>query len=286
MKGHLLLTVAAVAIAVGEMVANPLESLAQAPPTGPGIIISISGSATISTEGMPPNGEIWVEWYSLPPGKVVEESAAPVKWAYIETTLAGSATVTGDPTPMCQFLSPGGRQAKGSERLTEPGDVEVCNYAVLPGSRTENSGAEPYVFAGLAVGGPWVEGMEDSGELYLKVEGLAKSAQISSSQFVEVEKEILKAGAMTVTIRNVTMPPRSQVVKADHYPTVRMVETGELTWSLIRQGSDTAVAKEVRKTFDMMEWAPGNADKQIVLSNDGDQSVQFVEWTVAPARGR
>jgi hypothetical protein len=284
MKSHLLLTVAAVAIAGGAMVAIPLESLAQAATTAPGIIISVGGSATISTEGMPPGGEIWAEWYSLPPGKAVEESATSVKWAYVETTLAGSAIVTGEPTPMCQFLSPGGSQAKGSERVTDPGDVEVCNYAVLPGSHAENSGAEPYVFAGLAVGGPWKEGMEDSGELYLKVNGLAKLAQISSLQFGEVEKEILKAGAMTVIIRNVTMPPGSQVVKTDHYPTVRMVENGELTWGLIPQGSDAAAPKEVRKAFDMMEWAPANSDKQIVLTNGSDQPVQFVEWTVAPAQ--
>ncbi len=286
MKGHLLLSVAAVAVAAGAMVAIPLESLAQAPPTGPGIIISVGGSATISTDGMSPGGEIWAEWYSLPPGKAVEESATPVKWAYVETTLGGSAIVTGDPTPMCQFLGPGGGQAKGSERVTDPGDVEVCNYAVLPGSRTENSGSEPYVFAGLAVGGPWKEGMEDAPDLYLKVSGLAKAAQVASSQFGEVEKEILKAGAMTVIIRNVTMPPSARIVTTDHYPTVRMVENGELTWVLIPQGSDAAAApKEVRKAFDMTEWTPANADKQLVLSNDSDEPVQFVEWTVAPALG-
>ena len=284
MRDHRVFMVAAVAIATGAMGAVASVARAQAPPTGPGIITSVGGSATISTEGMPPGGEIWAEWYSLPAGKAVEELATPVKWAYVETTLRGSATVTGDPTPMCQFWGPGGRQAKGSERVTDPGDVEVCNYAVLPGSRTENSGPEPYVFAGLAVGGPWKERMEDSAELYLKVNGLAKVAQISSSQFVDVEKETVKAGAMTVTIRNVTMPPGSRMVKTDHYPTVRMVENGELTWSLIPEGSDAAAAtKEVRKVFDMMEWAPANSDKQIVLSNDGDQPVQFVEWTVTPA---
>ena len=224
MKGHLLLTVAAVTIAAGAMVAIPLESLAKAPPTGPGIITSVGGSATISTEGMPPGGEIWAEWYSLPPGKAVEESATAPKWAYVEMALGGSAVVTGDPAPMCHFLGAGGRQAEGSERITDPGDLEACNYAVLPGSRIENRGSEPYFFAGLAGGGPWVEGMEDSAELYLKVNGLAKLAQIPSSQFLEAEKEILKAGAMTVIIRNVTMPPGSRVVKTDHYPTVRMVK--------------------------------------------------------------
>jgi hypothetical protein len=286
MKAHLFLTPSAVVVTAGTMAAFASVSLAQILPGGPGIIISIAGSASISTEGMPPGGEIWAEWYSLPPGKTVEESVTGAKWAYVETTLGGSAIVTGDPTPMCQFRSPGGGQAKGSERVTDPGDVEVCNYAVLPGSRTENSGSEPYVFAGLAIGGPWKEGMEDSDELYLKVNGLAKFGQISSSQFGEVEKEILKAGAITVTIRNVTMPPSARIVTTDHYPTVRMIENGALTSVLIPQGSDAVAApKEVRKAFDMTEWAPANADKQLVLSNDSDQTVQFVEWTVAPAQG-
>jgi hypothetical protein len=285
MKDHLLVTVAAVAIAVGATVAFPLASLAQTPAKGPGIIVSAGGSATISTEGMVPGGEIWAEWYSLPPGKAVEESGTTPKWAYLEVALAGSANVTGDPAPMCHFLSAGGRQADGSDHVTDPGDMVACSYAVLPGTHTENRGSEPYVFAGLSVGGPWVEGMEDSGELYLKANGLAKLAQVSTSQFGEVEKEIVKAGAMTVAIRNVTMPPGSRVVTTDHYPTVRMVENGELTWGLIPQGSDAAAPKdpEVRKALDTMAWVPANADKPIALLNDSDQPVQFVEWTVAPA---
>ena len=143
--------------------------------------------------------------------------------------------------------------------MTDPGDLEACNYANLPGSRTENRGSEPYVFAGLSIGGPWVEGMEDSSELYLKVNGLAKLTQISTAQFGEVEKQILKAGAMTVAIRNVTMPPGSRTVKTDHYPTVRMIENGQLTWGFIPEGSDAAAAPtnpEVRKAFDMTQWAP------------------------------
>ena len=190
--------------------------------------------------------------------------------------------------PRCAILSAQEElQVEGSERTTDPGDLEACNYANLPGSRTENCGSEPYVFAGLSIGGPWVEGMEDSSELYLKVNGLAKLTQISTSQFGEVEKEILKARAMTVAIRNVTMPPGSRAVKTDHYPTVRMIETGQLTWGFIPEGSDAAAAPtnpEVRKAFDMTQWAPNYADKQFVLINDSDQPVQFVEWTVAPAQ--
>ncbi len=106
MKNHFLFTVATVAIAAGAVGAFPLASLAQAPATGPGIITSVGGSATISTEGMAPGSEIWAEWYSLPPGKAVEESATAPKWSYVEMALSGSAVVTGElrsdvPFPQC-----------------------------------------------------------------------------------------------------------------------------------------------------------------------------------------
>ena len=287
MKGDLLRVVAAVAIAAGAVVEFPSASLAQVPAAGPGIITSMGSSATIATEGMAPGGEMWAEWYSLPAGKVVEETAAARNWAYVEVTLSGSAVITGDPAPMCRFLSAGGVQAESSEHTADPGDMMACNYAVLPASRTENHGSEPYVFAGLSVGGPWAEGTEDFSELYLKANGLAKLAQIPTSKFGEAEKEILKAGAVTVAIRNVTMPPGSRMVRTDHYPTVRMVENGELTFGLLPEGSDAAAGPkdpEVRKAFEMTDWSPASADKQIVLVNGGDQPVQFVEWTVAPAQ--
>ncbi len=184
---------------------------------------------------------------------------------------------------MCSSFSPGGREAPASERTADAGDLTFCNYAELPGSRTENRGSQPYVFAGLSVGGPWKEGMEDAADLYLKVNGLAKSAHVVSSQFSEVEKEILKAGAMRVVIRSVTIPPGARIVTMDRYPTLRMVEKGHLSLSSVAESSNTAASK-VLAAFDTMEWAPANAEKQIVLSNSGDQPVQFVEWSVAPVQ--
>ena len=284
MKDHLLVMSAAVAIAAGAMVALPPVSLAQAPATSPGIIISVSGSATISTKDMPPGGEIWATWYSLPPGQAVVESATAAKWVYAEMALDGSALVTGGLTPMCDSLNAGGHEAAGSAGTTDPGDLEVCNYAALPGARTENKGAKPYVFASLAVGGPWKEGMEDATDLYLKVNGLAKATKVASAQFGPVENEILKAGAMRVVIRNVTLPPGARIVTTDHDPTLRMVENGQLVLSFAPEGSNAAAPK-VLAAFDTMEWVPANAEKQIVLSNRGDQPVQFVEWTVAPLQG-
>ncbi len=186
---------------------------------------------------------------------------------------------------MCHYLSAGGVPADRSERVADPGDVEVCNYANLPGARTENRGSEPYVFAGLAVGGPWVEGMEDSAEQYLKANGLAKAAQVNSSEFREAEKEILKSGAMTVVIRNVTLPPGGRILTKDRYPTLRMVESGQLSLGVVPEGSDPAAASKTLATFDMMKWAPADAGEQIVLANRGSQPTQFVEWVVAPVQG-
>lgn len=263
---------------------KPPATSAQGPAKGPGIIISVSGSAIISTQGIPPGGEVWAEWYSLPPGQAVAESASTAKWAHFEMALDGSAVVTGGPTPNCTSLSAGGRQAAASDPVTDAGDVEVCSYAVLPGSRTENRGSQPYVFAGLSIGGPWQEGMEDAADLYRKVNGLTKSMHIPSSQFGTVEKEILEAGAMKVVIRNITMLPGARIVTTDRYLTLRMVENGQLTVSSAPEGPN-ASAPKVLAAFDTPEWAPADAGKQIVLSNSGEQPVQFVEWIVAPVQG-
>jgi hypothetical protein len=82
MKHHLLVTIAAVAIAAGAMVAFPPASLAQDPQTWPGIVTSVSGSATISTKGMPPGGEIWAVFPAA--GKAVVESASAAKWRILK----------------------------------------------------------------------------------------------------------------------------------------------------------------------------------------------------------
>ncbi len=302
MKQHLMVMAAAVAIAAGAIVAFPAGSSGQTakkpatPPStqaaspsapastekkDPNIVTSVSGSATISTKGMPAGGEIWAEWYSLPPGQAVVEPGSTPKWAYLALTLDGSASVTGNGNAMCRSLDPAGREVDASDPVDQAGDVEVCNYSVLRGARRENRETEPYVFAELSVGGPWKEGMEDAADQYLKVNGLAKSAHVAPSQFGEVEKEILKTGAMKVTIRRVTIPPGSRTVTTDRYPTLRMVEKGQLNLSSVPEDSQ---ASKVLAAFDIMEWTPANADKQIVLSNTGNVPVQFVEWSVAPAQ--
>ena len=122
----------------------PLMARAEEP-KWPGIITSVSSSATISTKGMSPGGEVWANWLSLPPGKAVEEPAAPPnlgKWAVIAMALSGSAVeiyspaIEGaDPPGMCSALLAGGRQvpnSEASEARPSPGDMFACNSAHLP----------------------------------------------------------------------------------------------------------------------------------------------------------
>jgi hypothetical protein len=154
--------------------------------------------------------------------------------AYFEMT-GGSAAVA---SPYSNVRFPVQEGMTAGSNVSRTNDVGVCSCH-LP-VRTENRGSEPYVFAGLALGGPWKEGMEDDTDLYLNVNGLAEAAQVASSQFGEVEKEILKAGAMTVVIRNVTMPPGARIVTTDHYPTLRMVENGQLILSSVSKSSNAA----------------------------------------------
>ncbi len=302
MKDHLLAQVAAVAIAASAIMAAPQTSWSQAakspaaepstqaapPPDAgekneSGIVVSVSGSAIISAQGMSAGGEIWAEWYSLPPGRTVVEPTSAAKWAYLEVALDGSAAVTANSSAMCRYFDAAGREAPGSDPVVEPGDVEACTYSILQGARRENRDSQPYVFATLSVGGPWKRGMEDGADQYVKVNGLAKGGHILPPQFGEVEKEILKTGAMRAAIRRVTMPPGSRIVTTDRYPTLRMVEKGRLNVIAAPEGSGIQASK-VLAAFDITEWAPANADKQIVLSNTGNVPVQFVEWSVAPAQ--
>lgn len=48
--------------------ADPASTTAKAQQKWPGVVVSLSASATISAEGLEPGGEIWGEWYSLPSG--------------------------------------------------------------------------------------------------------------------------------------------------------------------------------------------------------------------------
>lgn len=260
---------------------TPATPTAEPAQRWPSITVAVSGSATVSAKDMKPGSEMWAEWISLPAGQSVTEPASAAKWAYMEMVLNGSAVVSGEATPMC---SSGVPLAIGTEREVGAGDVEVCNFAMVPGSRTESGKTEPYVFATLSVGGPWNESMEDTGGIYRMVNGVAKSASVPPQQFGEVEKEILQAGEMQISIRRITLPRGAQISGTDRYPTLRMVESGQLTVNMGEQGSEASKSK-ILAALDTIEWTVDSAGKQITLTNNGDVPVRLVEWSVAPGQG-
>ncbi len=120
------------------------------------------------------------------------------------------------------------------------------------------------------------------------VDGAAKVFPVNPFHFAPIEKEILTAGAMTVAIRTVTMPPGSRIVTTDRYPTLRMVEEGQLTWGFVPAGSDAEAKPKALVTlnkFGWIGWGELPADGQIVVSNSNDRPAKFVEWSVSPAQG-
>jgi hypothetical protein len=172
--------VAAASVSLFPILANADEA------KWPGIATSVSGSAIISVKNMPPGGEIWALWISVPAGTAVQLPAGDPnrheKWVYFRMVLNGSVTFSGDPVPMCRFVHTGGREEdiSAATQYTEyAGDVTACNYATFPASREENRSSEPYVRASLSIGGPWRPGMVDEPALYREVNGHAEAFQIA-----------------------------------------------------------------------------------------------------------
>ena len=178
-----------------------------------GVITSVAASATLSTKGMSPGAQIVASWQTLPPrGKVEIPKADKGMWAHLHLGLSGSGVLLGDISPECRFFRIGPAQDTSSLEINaNPGDGFACNYSVseLWGGvhRVENRGTEPYVSAKLDIGGPWSEGMVNVGLEFDKAGALNKPMGIDPAVYSVVEGEILRAGAMTVTIRQVTMPP-------------------------------------------------------------------------------
>ena len=164
--------------------------------------------------------------------------------------------------------------------------MEACNYALATSHREENRSSEPYVYAFLSIGGPWLPGMESDPDEYRKVGGDAGAVNVSPSEFGAAEKEILAAGAMCVTIRRVTMPPGSRIVAIDRYPTLRMAEKGHLEFASSKAGSDPTAQPDVlalKSRFGWMGW--DSLHPRTTVSNTGKEPAEFIEWSVAPAQG-
>ncbi len=212
------------------------------------------------------------------------------RFVWLGMAVSGSAVETTEPVPMCRFVRAGGvddpAAVKGREAIWRPGDLKACNYGVFPATRDENRATEPFMRAEIVVGGPWVPGMPSGPDEYRNVNGLAQSIQIAPSKFSGVEKEILGAGAVTVAIRKVSVPPGGRIVAADRYPTVRMVENGQLTWGILPAGSDAATAPKDTFKFNWPErigWKEFPGEGQVVLFNADTEPAEFIEWSVAPA---
>jgi hypothetical protein len=98
-----------------------------------------------------------------------------------------------------------------------------------------------------------------------------------------VEKEARAVGAMTATIRQVTMPPGSRIVKTDRYPTLRMITSGEMKWGSIPPGSDVSGNPEHMFKKGEFDWITWTNYGQGVLANESDKLATFLEWSVEPA---
>ena len=93
---------------------------------------------------------------------------------------------------------------------------------------------------------------------------------------------------MTLSIRKVVMEPGSRIVATDPYPTLRMVEDGQLKWGFLPAGSAPETEPKTTLTigrFELISWGVNPTDGHIVLSNSSTKPVEFVEWAVAPAPG-
>jgi hypothetical protein len=221
--------VSAIALAASALCALPAHADTARPP---GIITSSGTGAVISAKDLAPGSKVWALWTSMPAGKKVDVPGANAfKWAYLGEVFSGSSVSVGNPLPdQCSVFNASGQQPMpiGQEVVSKPGDATACNYSFPTPYREENRGKEPYVFAYISVGGPGGEGTGDvdTGRIYYDVGSDVKGQDITAELFAPVQKEIVADGAMTLSIRTVTMPTGARTVVSDRYPTLRLVTDG------------------------------------------------------------
>ena len=280
-----------VSFAVASAAALPMLAMADVGQS-PGIVTSISRSAIIPTEGMPPGSEMWAIWISLPAGRKIEVQEPKVQstWMDLDMGLTGStisAPLPGRvPEHECLVFSAEGQVSyPGKETTTGPGDGFACPFGTGVPYWEENRGSDLYSRMQLNVGGPWAPGMYNTVDVYKNAGGDTKALRVDAISFRMVEKELRAAGMMTATTRVITMPPGSRSVETDRYPTLRMVTRGELQWGSIPvEVESSAMPKGVFKLgrFNWIEWT---RPQQVVLSNESEQPAELIEWSVAPALG-
>jgi len=208
----------------------------------------------------------------------------------LELALTGG-TVAGSPTPeasaQCVLIPAGGREVPSApDTPSRAGDAFACSFSPGGESWEENRGTELYSRAQLNIGGPFVQGTTDTPGQYTKVGGQAYVEGLSAGLFGPVEEELRAAGAMTASIRQVTMPPGSKTVVGNRYPSLRMVLAGALTWGVLPAGSEPSATPKRLNTQNRggwVQWYATTPEGKIMLSNASDKPVQFVEWSVVPA---
>jgi hypothetical protein len=253
----------------------------------PGLITSSAVSTIVSTKDLGEGGEMWALWISMNPGVHVDSGQYIAKWAGISFVLRGSSVSLGNPSPGTCSYSWGGMSEDPSGRriVTKPGDAGGCVYSAPAPYWEENRGSEAMEFAQLAVGGPAAPDDPHTGPDYERGGGLARAAGLEAKEFAPVNDALRAAGAMTLSVRQVTMPPGARIVVNDSYPALRMITLGSLNWALLPEGSEaTAAPKEMFDAY-QASWIHWAGARRIVITNETDRPAQFVEWSVAPAPG-
>lgn len=277
------------AVAIVSAVSFPMLAMAEGTKS-PGIITSISRSATISTGGMPAGSEMWALWVSLPAGKKVEVKEPKVAsiWMDLEVGLTGSAvsaTLSGNaPEEGCVLLDAGGQKNVTEQEITtRPGEGFACNFGTGIPYWEENRGDDLYSRAQLNIGGPWARGMYDTHDAYRMAGGDPQALRVDPIAFRAVEKELRATGWMIATARIVTMPPGSRSVATDRYPTLRMVTSGELRWGSIPVEMEAPAMPNGMFKLGQFNWIEWTRPQQVVISNESDTPAELVEWSVTPA---
>jgi hypothetical protein len=278
--GQLVLT-AAICGAVGFPMAVLAEDVAAT-----GLITSTSVSSTVSANDIGDGAEMWALHIKLPPGHRVESGPYIGKWVGVSMVLGGASRSLANPPPgSCVLFDATGRQDPSGVTLTsKPGDGYACVYSPPAAYWEEAVGPEDYVYAQLSVG---VGHPDDphTGPDYERAGGWVEAAGLEAPSFKAVAAELRAAGAMTATIRQVVLSPGSRLVVADHWPVLRKVTSGEVTWGVLDSDADPATTPERTDRAFTFVWIPWSSARQIVLINETDEPVQFVEWSVAPAPG-
>jgi hypothetical protein len=99
------------------------------------------------------------------------------------------------------------------------------------------------------------------------------------------ERAGLTGMPLAVTLRRVTLEPGASLPpSAETVPTLRAVETGELAWEVLRpEGTPTASRAVIFRPDQSVSWTPLRRGRVLVLRNEGDGPVTYLELTIAAA---